>query len=223
MPEVSIEDVVFFSSNYGVNVTQGILRFDAESIKRMLADAFKHWENPYLQDAVCGGYGPLAAHMGRVLPFSRFLVLIEEIRLAEEAAEAKRKSNLRQLKSSDFPYLKDADGKPLCRWCKGPVPSGRRTMCSKECVQELRLRLEGSSYLRSLIFIRDAGKCAECDTVSDRWDADHIVEIADGGAPFDLNNVQTLCRTPCHQNKSVASNAKRPWRSHALAGRGARI
>ena len=48
------------------------------------------------------------------------------------------------------------------------------------------------------------------------WEADHIVEVADGGGECDLANFETLC-IPCHKRKSAESRAKR-----ALALREAR-
>ena len=40
------------------------------------------------------------------------------------------------------------------------------------------------------------------------WEADHVIEVADGGGESDLANFQTLCM-PCHKVKSAASRAKR--------------
>jgi 5-methylcytosine-specific restriction protein A len=56
---------------------------------------------------------------------------------------------------------RDSEGKPLCRWCHDPVPKGRRTMCSEECVHEMRLRLE-PGYARRKVLERDRGVCAVC-------------------------------------------------------------
>lgn len=45
-------------------------------------------------------------------------------------------------------------------------------------------------------------------------ECDHIVRLVDGGDPFDLGNLQTLC-VPCHKQKEreyVASRLVRnPW------------
>ena len=38
--------------------------------------------------------------------------------------------------------------------------------------------------------------------------ADHIVELKDGGAPYDLNNGQCLCGS-CHTRKTVAERVRR--------------
>ncbi|MCY3857737.1 MAG: hypothetical protein OXG25_02380 [Gammaproteobacteria bacterium] len=33
-----------------------------------------------------------------------------------------------------------------------------------------------------------------------------------GGAPFDMDNLQTLCRKPCHENKTAMENRRRTAR-----------
>ncbi len=38
--------------------------------------------------------------------------------------------------------------------------------------------------------------------------ADHIIELKDGGAPFDVTNGQALCHS-CHEAKGAAERAKR--------------
>lgn len=43
------------------------------------------------------------------------------------------------------------------------------------------------------------------------WEADHIVELADGG-PHELQNLQTLCR-PCHAAKTAVSARRRAARA----------
>lgn len=40
------------------------------------------------------------------------------------------------------------------------------------------------------------------------WQADHIVEIINGGDPFDMANLQTLC-VPCHKDKTRVMHAER--------------
>jgi 5-methylcytosine-specific restriction protein A len=64
-------------------------------------------------------------------------------------------SRYTKLKPQQF----DENGKPLCRWCNGPL-SGRRTAwCSQKCVDEY---LERSTSPRSRVFERDGGICAGC-------------------------------------------------------------
>ncbi|NVM97818.1 HNH endonuclease [Arthrobacter sp. SDTb3-6] len=47
--------------------------------------------------------------------------------------------------------------------------------------------------------------------------ADHIIEIADGGAPFDADNLQTLCQTH-HDEKSKAERARRAIQRRSTRG-----
>lgn len=97
---VIIADVVYFSPNNGVGVSEGILEFDGESIKQMLETAFRYYREKHLQNAICGGSGPLAAFMGRPITFSHYLYLLEEIRITEETRVAKR--GLSQQRRSEF-------------------------------------------------------------------------------------------------------------------------
>ena len=65
---------------------------------------------------------------------------------------------------------KDAKRPPprgRCRWCTGPVPRGRLSFCSPECVHQYRLRSD-PVYLATCAFARDGGVCQRCgvDTVA---------------------------------------------------------
>lgn len=40
------------------------------------------------------------------------------------------------------------------------------------------------------------------------WNADHIVEVCNGGGECDLSNIQTLC-VPCHKAKTKAMKRKK--------------
>ena len=57
---------------------------------------------------------------------------------------------------------KNEDGLTCCRWCGKGVKPPKRTMCSKECVHELNLRINGR-YLRNCVYKRDKGICAICN------------------------------------------------------------
>ena len=50
--------------------------------------------------------------------------------------------------------------------------------------------------------------CEQCGRNDGRMFADHIVELKDGGAPYDLNNGQCLCGS-CHTRKTVAERVRR--------------
>ena len=55
------------------------------------------------------------------------------------------------------------EGLPSCRWCSKGVMKPRRTLCSKECEHELKLRISGR-YLRDCVYMRDKAICAICNT-----------------------------------------------------------
>jgi 5-methylcytosine-specific restriction protein A len=52
-------------------------------------------------------------------------------------------------------------GRAECRWCKQPVPKGKRTFCGDECIHEWRMRTS-PQYVRMIVFERDQGICAKC-------------------------------------------------------------
>lgn len=57
--------------------------------------------------------------------------------------------------------------------------------------------------------VRTRGRrCQHCGRVNCRVYGDHIVELADGGAPLDPAGIQLLCGS-CHQRKSAAMRALR--------------
>ena len=60
--------------------------------------------------------------------------------------------------------------------------------------------------LRRSVFRRDRGRCVNCGRVS-RMECDHIMPLDRGGAEYDLDNLQTLCRT-CHIEKTRVENRK---------------
>jgi 5-methylcytosine-specific restriction enzyme A len=71
------------------------------------------------------------------------------------------------------------NGRLLCRWCRREVPKGRRTFCGDDCVQEWRIRSD-PQYVRTLLFDRDNGICAECglDTIAE-WHRLKLLERED--------------------------------------------
>lgn len=144
----------------------------------------------------------------------------------------------RYMSSADLPYLKDENGKPLCRWCKGAVMPPRRSWCSDECVHEFLIR-SGAESLRRAVYKRDKGICKQCGGDTDKilrvtsrtdnndiwqvfrsmgfnrdrfqslWEADHILEVSAGGETS-LENIQTLC-VPCHKAKTKQMHADRKF------------
>lgn len=55
----------------------------------------------------------------------------------------------------------DDPEKRRCRWCGGPVPRGRTSWCSPDCVHE-GLLVAQPSYARRKVEERDRGVCAAC-------------------------------------------------------------
>ena len=129
---------------------------------------------------------------------------------------------------------RDAAGAPICRWCRGPVAPPRRTFCGDACVHEWKIR-SSPWYVRREVKKRDKGTCRLCGLnvvkahrewtrakppVTDRaarkrwraerprWEADHIVPVADGGGECGLDNYRLLCR-PCHVKVTLDWRAKR--------------
>lgn len=55
---------------------------------------------------------------------------------------------------------------------------------------------------------RERGRfCQRCGGTN-RVAGDHIVEIKDGGAPFERSNIELLCQ-PCHNRKTAQQRARR--------------
>lgn len=68
---------------------------------------------------------------------------------------------------------------------------------------------EHQDWSRAVI-ARAGGMCQGkgCGRTGVRLFADHIVELRDGGAPYDLANGQALCGS-CHTRKTAAARAAR--------------
>ena len=125
-------------------------------------------------------------------------------------------------------------GEPICRWCRGPVKPPRRTFCSDPCVHEWKVR-SSPWYVRQQIKKRDKGICQLCGcnvvkarrewtrskppagdraarrawrVLRPRWEADHIIPVADGGGECGLENYRLLCR-PCHVSVTLSWRARR--------------
>jgi 5-methylcytosine-specific restriction protein A len=129
---------------------------------------------------------------------------------------------------------RDHDGRPICRWCRTLVRPPRRTFCGEACVHEWRVRSD-PAYVRNQVWKRDRGICAGCraDVAAarrrwrrekprateraarrawrrhePRWEADHIVPVADGGGECGLDNYRLLCRA-CHVRVTVTWRRQR--------------
>lgn len=108
----------------------------------------------------------------------------------------------------------NADGTRDCACgCGQLVARSHHKYFSEEC--RVKSHVAAGFDLRGYVFERDKGICAACgtDTTADlneprewirrrkaKWDADHIIEVYNGGKT-ELSNLQTLCR-PCHKAKT---------------------
>ena len=68
---------------------------------------------------------------------------------------------------------------------------------------------------RRAVLDRDGARCTRCGS-EDRPTADHIVALARGGAPFDIDNGATLC-TPCNSSKGDRLTATNIPRGHYVS------
>ncbi len=120
---------------------------------------------------------------------------------------------------------KREDGTLGCRGCGGVIPNGRQTWCSKRCV-----RLYDPKSVIIAVKNRDKGICAACGAQTRGMDAptfyrlatrddpynyrfpkaefDHVVSFADGGLTV-LENMRTLCKTPCHRERTKQWHGER--------------
>ena len=66
--------------------------------------------------------------------------------------------------------------------------------------------------LREKVLIRDGFQCVKCGKVvgikPKDHAVDHVVELKDGGAAFDINNLELLCQS-CHSTKTAEEKRKR--------------
>ena len=67
--------------------------------------------------------------------------------------------------------------------------------------------------LRYDIQLRDGFKCVNCGSTL-RLELDHVIPLEQGGDLYDPDNLQTLCKSPCHDDKTRSENASRL--SHTL-------
>lgn len=114
----------------------------------------------------------------------------------------------------------------VCRLCEQPIlraDGGRnmRRLWHPECAERYMFHTSNAEVRRQ-VFARDRGICADCGVDASpidvemvgrqmrrraRWDADHIVPLAEGGV-HEMSNLRTLC-VPCHKARTRAQVARR--------------
>ena len=104
--------------------------------------------------------------------------------------------------------------KRLCSGC-GAIVQGRCPTCTKARHKVYNTDRDNNGIYgtrawqiaRKSALYRDAALCQICKEAN-ATEVDHIVEIRDGGAPYDLNNLQSLCHR-CHMKKTAEEAKKR--------------
>jgi 5-methylcytosine-specific restriction enzyme A len=115
---------------------------------------------------------------------------------------------------------------PTCNTIAERYKNGNyKNYCDKHTFRNMK-RFTSWTVLRKVCFERDGYTCVKCGDGRKkiaikripRWDdaehtfrisnlqADHITEVANGGAMWDLDNLQTLC-VKCHQEKTSQFNS----------------
>ena len=89
--------------------------------------------------------------------------------------------------------------------CTKPL-TGRRTKwasdtCRSESYYLFAIIKGNTGIIRHAVFERDLGVCNSCGTIDEKWEADHIIPVHQGGGGCSLDNFQTLC-TKCHKAKT---------------------
>ena len=72
------------------------------------------------------------------------------------------------------------------------------------------------------VFRRDGFACKNCGRRG-QLDCDHVTAISEGGSWWSMDNLQTLCKYPCHRDKSIREARRRvhpeklAWREYLAA------
>ena len=65
-----------------------------------------------------------------------------------------------------------------------------------------------SQYSKKIVGARQHWRCAACGKILDAsYEIDHIIPVHRGGGN-DLSNLQALCRSPCHIQKSISEQSQ---------------
>jgi 5-methylcytosine-specific restriction endonuclease McrA len=113
-----------------------------------------------------------------------------------------------------------------CAECGRALRNHRTPYCSQTCQWKFCGRYFWDSA-RHYVLRRDRYTCQHCHGRMRvrQLEVDHVLELARGGAEFDPENLQTLCR-PCHRLKTAAFlrrwNAARSAAARATSAAAAR-
>lgn len=73
--------------------------------------------------------------------------------------------------------------------------------CSKAAVLEFRIQKGDVKHIRKALLKRDKAVCACCKEKVERWEADHVLAVVNGGGGCSLDGYRTLC-VACHREKT---------------------
>ena|SRR4030065_329029 len=101
-------------------------------------------------------------------------------------------------------YPTKIDGTCRCG-CGRKIEPPRRiwhgTECYNNALNNYSVIRGDVNTIRKLLQERDDGICSNCKKKLSSWQADHIIEVRDGGGGCGLDNFQTLC-LKCHKKKT---------------------
>lgn len=104
----------------------------------------------------------------------------------------------------EFLFPKRNDNKCACG-CENHLPPKKRRWYSKDCLKKSLNHffiIKGDvSIIRSELYKVDNGYCRHCGVYDDKWQADHILAVVNGGGGCTIENFQTLCEH-CHKIKT---------------------
>lgn len=94
--------------------------------------------------------------------------------------------------------------------CGKELNGGRRKWfnddCRRHALNQFHIIKGDTQVIRGNLYLRDQGFCRMCGVHSERWEADHIIPVSQGGGACSLDNLQTLCYD-CHKEKTISLNA----------------
>jgi 5-methylcytosine-specific restriction endonuclease McrA len=110
-----------------------------------------------------------------------------------------------------------------CAFCRSQLNDLRKIYCNTKCRRrfrrENRYLTNSWASTRWSALRRDHFLCVPCLKEGRKTrsrEVDHIIEIADGGAEFELANTQTICREH-HRIKTAENRRLRALRKKAVA------
>jgi hypothetical protein len=88
--------------------------------------------------------------------------------------------------------------------CGVPIGGRKKKWFSESCRNRAYIQFAivkgDSQVIRWQLYNVDSGACRSCGSITDDWEADHILPVSQGGGGCDLSNYQTLCKG-CHHDK----------------------